>query len=1597
MIMKSKTPIHLLKGIRYLDNINIEERLLEPNPSRIFDNEYFIDLSQVGHAEFGALAKLILIIESYLKSNSIIFIALPTITFTKKEKVRKLDENYTQSTKENLLKSRIKANSFIKTSGFVAAVQQIAEIYNKQVYLTESYEFESEFNQESFSNSFSVIYERHNIEEYDYRYIYPFHWIDCSHGPDNFLLIEKDLNKILENPEKGLDPIDVKAIKNVIFSELIKNVKEHSGSKYALLGIGLINTISLTLETKYRKINPIEKPYFNWVKENMIASQVEIYFGDSGIGIFSDAYVNKYKKDKNGNNLNKDRQLELAFERWTTSKNDEPRRGTKGLYRIQRIINKYNGIVHIETDFFNGGFRKGGLNESRFFCRNTGKYFQGTLVSIKLNPFKEVKSFKYVIESKTIEKNWNSARFIIDKELKCLEAIKNKIKESSNLLLVLNIDHFDDITANGILENLLPEISYDSHPCAVVIYLISNLPNDSIDTITDSANYVTIKKITEKVNQQIIDNAQSDIFLETRHESEEDIYDPVLVIGEKNQAFWYGGNQELLEVLSESFKIQSGKSIKLEELKSFKSIAEQRKLQIRFYLQNDNKLVNIDNDNNIIFNFQSIDHLYKSKLYNKLTVVEDKTYCTPKLHLTNRWVNISELLKEDEFGYALCLYLKYQETINILDLDKDNVFILTDHPQQKDLVKAFASLLGISRKNIRNIYSDIDINLPKRTKLFPENSNVIILTTIISSSETVRRLVKFIKRDYANADCILCLANLRRSNITKLRTWNKTTNIISCFQQYEIESENVIKNFQYFANKYSLLNNQLIKINPSFEVETKVKLVSVDSSLKELISTNKILHYNHVGIFNKRHFTFFIDKQRLLDIDSVIWENIKISIDEWKSNYKINNYRILIPKSILNTKGKFVSYLSKLANSKPFIIDEVPSSINEPNILYFDFGMLTGDSVNKIITSCQQVNNLFICILFNQSINSKTDFYKRIDTLNNLPDIKGEIISTSFQIKYLYDLPLSFFSSDYCPICEHIRSLNYYKLDQDYLFKFSEDRQKKLKQINNDEIKELSYPVDFYYSEKEVQHELSSTIIMMMYEFKILFENSKESTTARIKVYNEIFDLYVNNDSLIQDCDSKLYAFLYYLSHEIHWFQHEPLVFRDIRIMVSDLALKVATIERSKLIEFFIFSNKSDTSTDMLAVRYKYAAISVLRSTDKLNFCKNIALIIKSSLLQNKYSDNLLQNTLYHIVSLQHNKYNQSEIYFHYIKINLQEIISINQHLRIEQKLAINKILLKNSLITKALDERDIENESKMFKMMKSKWETLYSNTPQHPEPFIYFDALYLEKHKNTIYEFSYNNASEADAIIIREIINDLEENWRAVRDYLNNEIYYYFEDKLNLLYNSNFFYYYYENHLNTKVFKKNLEKFSELLYLIQENPKNYLTIQEDYNKLYTYFENSFIKKKGLQNQSEDSLILNLLSEFPTSLIEMIDEVFPISIFSHRKVENKTINNLVYFPKKVFKRNLLLVRKNIENRLNNDCDLKNVNIIFFITELNEVTLQLDIIYDSTNNYKENPKRKGGSLDQWNQELHQFEGDLDYDLPNESNSNFSLHLKLKKYE
>ena len=1001
--MNDNNLIHLLKGLRYLDNLNLEEKLSVTNSQlKLLNQEYFVDLSQCGYAELGAQAKTLLIIESFLKKKSIVYLALPTTKYTYKEQehINRKADSGDEAKFSAFLSSRINANSFLKITGFVQAIQEITKLHKGECYITESYDFESKFNSLAFEESFSVVYPEEELTSYNYRYLLPFKWIDCSKNVSEFKQVEKDLQQLLQNPERGMDSVDVKTIKNVIISELRKNVDEHSGTKYGLLTIGLINSSSLLKDSLFRKKNPIEDDYLTWISNSGFSSQVEIYFGDSGSGILTKKYRDTFGNDSTGKKLTPAKQLELAFQKWTTLKNDKRRRGTKGLYRIQRIINKYNGIIHIDTGKLNGGFRKGGLKEPIWHNRTSVFDFKGTLVNIKLNPYKQITAFNYTLGESLEAKEWNSFSVVVDKDLKCVPKIIDRIKSSDNLLLILDISLINDQLTKIAYEKLLLEISHAAHPCVIVLYLISNLSNDTIDTLTDS------------VNSYIREEHKNQEFPEVAHEDAEEIYDPVLVIVDNNQAFWYGGSKELVAILNESFGSSSKHSKSLNSIQNHFRLNPKTKTQIKLHLENDNKLVNLTANDELIFNFRSIDRHYREKIDKLVNLESDKDFCSPKLHVTKNWIDVGQVLKEDEHGFALSLYLKYREIFDVHKIDKAKTFLLIDHNQQKNLAIALAQLLGLHKSHIRNIESDIDHDIPRRTKLFPPNTKVIVLTTLISSSETARRLVKYVKRDFARPEIILCMGNLRKYDITTLETWNDTTSILGCYQQNDTEQQKETKEAEYHDLKLKVLAKAAVKIGPDYKEESKPSLVSLDQGLKLFLNQNKLLHYNHVGNYNKRHFTFFLDKKKLLGLPGTIWDKFLETLNNWLTQEEIDQYQIYISNSIYHENGEFIKFIKASTGITPKK-GNVDQKVYDKNVFFFDFGMITGDSVNKFILSCDKVHNLFICILFNQSINAKINFYKRIESLNNSNSLSGKPISTNFKIEYIFHLPLNFFTSSY--------------------------------------------------------------------------------------------------------------------------------------------------------------------------------------------------------------------------------------------------------------------------------------------------------------------------------------------------------------------------------------------------------------------------------------------------------------------------------------------------------------------------------------------------------------------------------------------------------
>ena len=1152
---------HLLKGITYLDNINLEEKLhtnklIAKNLTSLtlFDkkdekNVYF-DLSQVQFAELSAITQLVLIIESYVKNDYQVFLSIPTNRYTVKEKE---STDFDEVIKASTLRNRKGANSFLKTVGFVEVVRCPHLKDKKEVFITEDYDFEKDFDIENFSNAFNVVLESVNLEYYNYTYLFPLTWINCQEKFDSFSEIEHKIDSILESPDRGLDPIDVQGLKNVVLSELIKNVREHTSSEYALFTIGLVKTLSLFKDRKNKKNNPIEIDYINWLNSEAIKSQVEIYFGDSDCGLLTKKLEDAFIKNQPDTPNSKLSILKWAFSKWSTSKTEDEIRGTKGLYRIQRIVNKYNGIFHIRTDKIDGGYRKGGLKRDEWTSNKLQFEMPGTFIQIKMCPFSESKKFRFTLKENKDRRPWRSIKYNPANEIDFIAKFNKEIIHDENLLVILDLNDLINHDAQTLLENNLAEFSFDAHPNAVVIYVLSKLGNTTLDIIVNSVN----NKLFELIGNNLIQ--------ELAHKDAEYVYDPVLVIGNNNEAFWYGGNKKIIDLLNESYE-DLNKNKTIDNLESFKKLDSDSQTRIRLHLENDNSLVIVDAQNNFLFNFTSIDDFFLNEIrYNYLrTSPSEEKVCTPRLEVVEKWLGIDQLLNNNKYGFALTLYLKVRayfsskigESFNEESL-KNDLHILIDHNQQKELAYAFATLLGLKTRNIVNIANDLNTQIPRRTKLFSENDKVIILTTVISSSETIRRLVKYAKRDLASPVIICSLCNFRRYNITHLETWNDATEIISIFQTNTEESARFIRDDDYFKKKLQILRETIIFRSPKFSIEPKLSQIEISNGIKlekdlrEHIIKTKSLHYNHVGIYRDRHFSFYINKERILREESIIWAKIRASIKNWidlvqNSTSYSKSYTIYYPGSLVfnqSNNNKFLDFLKSLSPQVK-LVDDI-NLINDSNVVYLDFGTITGSSINRIISHCQQVDNLLICIIFNQSKNDDFEVYNRIRTLKNQVSTLGEK-TTNFKIDYLYKLSLSFFTSESCPICEHISALDKYKIDQSYLSSFSDDRTNRLKIIEAEEVQKSNYPFDFYYTMENSNNEFSSEVIMKMYEFKLLLEKSENNTQYRIACFKHIWGgIYSNINNEIENCESSLYALIFYLAHEINWLQKEPLIFLE--------------------------------------------------------------------------------------------------------------------------------------------------------------------------------------------------------------------------------------------------------------------------------------------------------------------------------------------------------------------------------------------------------------------------------------------------------------------
>lgn len=1639
-------PVHLLKGLFYLTPEELNKKLLKDKKEYNFhnikwsdqclQNGIFFDLSQVRWVNLGAASLLILWIERAKKDNIQVYLALPYKKLTTKE-----IEKTQKGEKEKLLNSnrdkRIKANLFLKTIQFDRVAKCEHVLNRKEVLISEDFEFKSnKIEEEQFLDAFEINYfikdTSTDFSLFDYKHIVPLTWIDSHNVEQGISNLEIHFEKVLANKDRGIEIFDVLALKNVLLSELLKNVKEHAGedTNHGLLAVGLMSTKSLGTYQKNLSTDSkgnsgytdhIEQGYINWLFKSKFENFIEIYFGDSGVGILDsglkEVYNNLYEKEEKS----KFRILDWAFDKWSTRKEKEPIRGTKGLYRIKRIIDKYEGIILIKTDNLIGGYQKGGHSPSVAISNNeyTDKNIEspGTFIQIKLCPYKDIIKFNFDFEIHKINNPWSVVFYKLPNGEPFGEWIKKEESfKKNNTLLVLNFEKNDiQVIQNVLLD--LKELSFIRHSNAIVVYLINNIGNEALANIADSINKTIEKEHGGKIQRE-----------DSNHDFE-NVCSPVLLVGKGNSIFCFGEDKNILSTLDEIY--MSG-STNLESIEYYKSLPKNEQDQVKSHFRTD-PIMRIASNGNLIYDLNDIQFIFKNKIADnlKLRTPYLSPICSPKLNVVKEWYEINTILKGKESQskeidlsqfFAFGLYLKFREKYPDYIISPKTTHVLIDHNQQDEIAKEFAKLIGIDNTNIINIQEDVDYNIPRRTQLFDPNDDVIIITSIISSSETIRRLVKFAKRDLAKPMIILCLID-KRDDIKSIETWSTLTQILSI---YPVNTHNTLYSHDDVFNidRYIELQTQIKQcqtyVSPSYEKETSIKNYKINEELKNHFINKKAVHYNHIGNVNNRHFTFYLDKQKILDTHSFIWDEFILAISNWVAENEIEKFTLIIPQYIkenANVWTGYVNYIQEKIGDSISVIKEW--NVDKPNLIrenddfvFLDFGALTGNTINKFVENLEFPKRVLIVILFSQFQDNGSEFYTKVRALEYLRTVKTEYKQRSLfddykeevkkikheakiKIEFLHNLPIDIYNSSTCPICEHDRMLEYYKMNTQYMIDFCEDRKKRLKIKSRKKTNEHP-PCDFYHIEGDDKYtELSSELIMKMFELKLLLNCAKSNTHNREEVLKILVTIATDIEQ-ISNPHSDLYAFLFLVSHEVLWLQREPLVFREIRKIVTNIALNIAIKDLSVLMNGFENSIDDEKQREKIAIRYKYAAITVLRSADKSVFCENVSRVVESSIKKNGVlSNNLIQNTFYHIHSLQVNNYNKSKKYFEDLKTQF-EIIEQKSSFSSNHKQisAFWDLKTRNNTILKTLE---IERVSIVatFRHFQNEFLNLYK-TEGHPvfyESFTALDFRTLDPKAYPSYLKDKENSSYYKALL--STVSELTNNWLMVRDTImpivNGLPFKIFQSEY--FKNNPFFLEHFVYGSPSSI----ISLFSQWILTFTEETLEDKNKYIRYHNLYDLIYDNLIKyklKRGING--EDSSLKRFLSDFDTNLKESIDSIFIKSDF-HDLTSNIDESINVFYPKTILAHFLKQIKDNIKLKKNNqDGKLDDVSIKFesefkYDNELKYV--QLTIYNTETHEYPlhSNPK---GALYQFKEDLDCFGGSLDYDI---ENNFFVLTIKFLCYE
>ncbi len=1172
--------VPMLHSKRALVPADLESVLRRTSPEPIFRNGdwdavtrargLFVDLSKIEWVDLSATVRLALIIDRALRDGLPVSVAMPLETARSTEQTYGAEGSGLPAQKRQELNARKErrraARRFLDRLKFLQAIQAPhLEEAPGELRIVEGYDSSLDLDKAGVKRETEEQEVRTGRLEEVEPYIVPLSWLT----PESQGEVVRHFVSVVDNRHRGFGSrFDAEALSDVVLHELVDNAVRHSGGGRALVAAFAQPSSLVPRPEDY----PLpEQGFAGWLAE-MKRPHVEVVVGDSGVGVqtkLGSAYDAARSEGRDLPQLPRGRNasvLAWAFDRLSTSLTS-PRSGTRGLYRVDRIVKRHLGLLTIRSGEELVGWDHGGLAYDAVVSAGKSEkritYAPGTVVRAQMVAVPErppirsggEKPSDLAFEFGMLRMGANGEAMIDGKPV---QAVLGKAKGTC---WILAPDPEFDLRDDREMERLFAAVCGARDPETVAII---GLPH-----------FEKVERSAEAVNMAIEKSAGHREDAEaTRYE----VSDPILLIGRQpGELAWTGTTTATANLLKELLQAPGAEATPA-ALREMVPDPDMR-AEITMRLRRDDGLATLSEEGvQLRLHLRAIADAVAARFEARVekdlrSAASDEVWITPSLASVTGWIDVDKAISSPQDLTLACHALAHRARVEagLNKADRAPSLILADSAVDDRRLEALRAVLGIGRHE--TIPSDSGLDGFAGAEVAETGERVVVYADLIASGESVRGCLSQIMRDGATPVAVLCLVDVRERPGEPIELWGLGIPVVTLVRRSTWTKREEGKQLLFVDSQ----GNFELPHPPPPEYPLQPE------RLLDLATESEAIHVGHIGGNTGRHFTFYVNAQHLLD-GPELKDALRERVARWKSEGGSADSQVQVwyprPEPKVTRPGEYLAGIVAASDDRfrkrgiarqrvwggwKFPL-RGPDIREGEDVLIVDWGALEGASLMEMVRLAAEggARRVLACVCLSQ-LPIEAEWHLRtlreleVEQRQPAEDLLAppstRTVRVPVEVEFLSAIPVRSFGIRDCPVCQQLNRLGEHEMPTDEMKEFARDQRER----------RLHLTSRAKAAEQEVQRldgsPLGGRRSVAMLKIRHRLEEGLRSTRLRYDLSQELSELKAKlDDSAGPEEIERATDWMRLLALEPQWLGRPPLVLEETRRQVAAIAAWIALL-----------------------------------------------------------------------------------------------------------------------------------------------------------------------------------------------------------------------------------------------------------------------------------------------------------------------------------------------------------------------------------------------------------------------------------------------------